>query len=241
MISPRSGTTTIISCGNASGTAMPPFFVSKGKQWNADLLKGKSPGAAAMMSDSGWCNSSIFKSYLEEHFMTYAQRPRSEDQKLLILYDGHKSHVCSPLIEWARDNNIILFVLPPHCSNILQPLEIGCFSPMKAKFNQKCQLFMRQNPSRTITRFDICEACKAYLKGLSPTNLISAGAIPLNRTVISVDMLEPSTIMMKGPDENCHLTDTLKDSSETETNDERVEQTQTVNQFFKTKQVMKRI
>ena len=27
VVSPRSGTTTIISCGNASGTAMPPFFV----------------------------------------------------------------------------------------------------------------------------------------------------------------------------------------------------------------------
>ena len=69
----------------------------------------------------------------------YAQQPRNEDQKLLILYDAHWSHVCSPVIEWARENNITLFILPPHCSHFLQPLDIGCFSPLKAKFNQECQ------------------------------------------------------------------------------------------------------
>ena len=54
-------------------------------------------------------------------------------------------------------------------------------------------------------------------------------------------MLAPSTIMIKGSEEDCHLTDTLRDNSEAETNDERVEQTQTVNQFFKTKRVLKPI
>ena len=31
---------------------------------------------------------------------------------VLILYDGHKSHGVLPLIEWAKHNYIILFVLP---------------------------------------------------------------------------------------------------------------------------------
>ena len=185
VVSPKNGTTTIISCGNAAGTAIPPFFVFKGKQMNEELLKGKSAGAAGVMSDSGWSNSVIFRNYLEDHFLTFAQRPRNEDQKLLILYDGNKSHVCNPVVEWARENNIILFVLPPHCSHLLQPLDIGCFSPLKAKFNQECQLFMRQNPGRALTRYDICElACKAYIKGLCPVNLISAfknaGILPLD-------------------------------------------------------------
>ena len=31
---------------------------------------------------------------------------------MLVLYDGHHSHIALALVEWACDNNIILFVLP---------------------------------------------------------------------------------------------------------------------------------
>ncbi len=30
------------------------------------------------------------------------------------------------------DNNIILFLLPPHSSHLLQPLDIGVFGPVKS-------------------------------------------------------------------------------------------------------------
>ena len=93
VVSPRSATTTIIACGNAMGTALPPFFIFKGKKLFDELLANKTPGTTAVMSDSGWSNSIIFKDYLEKHFMKYAQKPQESSQKMLILYDGHKSHV----------------------------------------------------------------------------------------------------------------------------------------------------
>ena len=66
VVSPRNGATTIISCGNAAGTVIPPFFVFKGKQMNEELLECKRAGAAAMMTDLGWSNS--VKCYF--HFFT---------------------------------------------------------------------------------------------------------------------------------------------------------------------------
>ena len=110
------------------------------------------------------------------------------------------------MVEWARKNNIILSVLPPHCSHLLQPLDIDCFSPLKAKFNQECQLFMHLNPGRALTRYDICElACKAYIKDLCPVNLISAlkkaGILLLDMTVICDDMIAPSTVTISKWDE----------------------------------------
>ena len=119
---------------------------------STDLLEGKTPGAAGLMSDLGWSNSDVFQTYLDEHFLKYAQKPLDPDQKMLILYDGHKSHVCKPVVDWAREHGVVLFVLPPHCSHILQPLDIGWFSPMKAKFNQECQLSMRQNPGPSCSK-----------------------------------------------------------------------------------------
>jgi len=101
-------TVTLIGCGSASGTAIPPFFSFPGKRMNGSFLAGKSPGAAATMNDSGWSNHAIFRQYLVEHFVKYA--PGKDNEKCLIVLDGHKSHVSVGWTGWARDHKIILFI-----------------------------------------------------------------------------------------------------------------------------------
>ncbi|KAL5006411.1 hypothetical protein ScPMuIL_015217, partial [Solemya velum] len=46
VVAGKSQTTTIIGCGSASGTAIPPFFVFAGKKWNNQLLEGGTPGCS---------------------------------------------------------------------------------------------------------------------------------------------------------------------------------------------------
>ena len=65
---------------------------------------------------------------MKERFLKFVQTRNGEP--IQVLYDGHRSHIGIDLIEWARENKI-LFVLPPHCSHILQPIEIGCFGPLQ--------------------------------------------------------------------------------------------------------------
>ena len=88
-------------------------------------MKGATPGAKGVMSDSGWSNSIIFRTYLEDHFMPHIRRGNYDNQPILLLYDGHTSHVSPQLIEWANSNNLILFVLPAHTSHLLQPLDVS--------------------------------------------------------------------------------------------------------------------
>ena len=47
---------------------------------------------------------------MKEHFLMYVKG--GEGQTILVLYDGHKSYISLNLIDWARDNSIIVFVLP---------------------------------------------------------------------------------------------------------------------------------
>ena len=100
--SPRSTTLTLIGCTNALGNSLPPFFVFKGKRYSEELLQGSTPGATGVMSDPGWSNKEIFQQYLNDHFLKYV-RP-SPTEKLLLLYDGHSSHISPTLIQWARGN-----------------------------------------------------------------------------------------------------------------------------------------
>jgi len=45
--------------------------------------------------------------------------------------DEQSSHITANVIAYCMDNMIDLLISPPHCSHILQPLDIGMFSPLK--------------------------------------------------------------------------------------------------------------
>ncbi|XP_052223865.1 uncharacterized protein LOC127839515 [Dreissena polymorpha] len=202
--SARTATTTVIGCGNALGAQIPPYFVFKGERMREELLEGRTPGAEGTVTPTGWSNREVFESYLQNHFLKYVQG-RDKDQPILVLYDGHKSHISLPLINWAKEHNIILFVLPAHTSHILQPLNVGCFGPYQRIFNSECHKFMRHNPSSRITRYNICSlACKAYTHALSPDNFKSAfqksGIFPFNPTAVDSAHFKPATVYKsKGP------------------------------------------
>lgn len=89
------------------------------------LIDNCTNGTSGSVSGSGWSNTELFHKY---HLIKYAQG-LTDDQPVLLIYDGHKSHVALSVIEWAKAHNIIL-VLPAHCSHILQPLDVGCFRPL---------------------------------------------------------------------------------------------------------------
>ena len=122
---------------------------------------------------------------------------RDANNQVLVLYDGHKSHVTLGLIEWAKENNIILFVLPPHCSHLLQPKDVSCYGPFENAWNAACHQHIRLSGGIAVTRYDVCRiASKVYTAALSPVNIQSAfkrcGIYPFNDTVISDNIIAPS-------------------------------------------------
>jgi len=114
---------TLIGCINAVGQQIPPYLVFPGKRMLPSLMDGATPGAQGTVSETGWSNTEVFEDYIKGHLTKYLPTRKSDDY-VLVLYDGHISHVSLSLILWAKQRNIILFVLPPHCSHILQPLDI---------------------------------------------------------------------------------------------------------------------
>lgn len=198
--SPRSSLVTIIGGGNAIGNHIPPYYVFAGKRWNDLFLDGAPPGASGEMSDNGWSNSQIFQNYLTKHFAKHAgitNDPNSE--KTLVLYDGHRSHISLPLVDWARKHNVILFVLPPHTSHITQPLDVAVFGPFKSMYNRECQLYLQRNPGVKITKYEVAKlSSRPYLKAMSADNLSSAfrksGIYPFSSHAIGDSIIAPSTI-----------------------------------------------
>ncbi|XP_052778555.1 uncharacterized protein LOC128215995 [Mya arenaria] len=192
----RGQTVTLIGCGSAAGVHVPPYYVFPGKRWNENLMDGATPGSAGTMSDSGWSNSSVFLKYLENHFLRHVN---TRDRPVLALFEVHKSHVNLTLANWGKQHNVVFFVLPPHTSHVTQPLDVGCFGPLKKFYYSECQIFMRKNPGMQLNRYNVAAISgKAYNKGVAAQNLISsfkrAGIYPMNRSQIPVTATAPSEI-----------------------------------------------
>ena len=195
----KSKTVTVIGGGNGVGHQVPPFFVFPGVRMQPALLDGASPGASGTVSPSGCSNTDIFFYYMKNHLQPILPF-RDADNPTLVLYDGHKSHVSLGLIQWAKENHIILFVLPPHCSHILQPIDVSCYGPFENAWNAALHQHLRV--SGGITRYDVCKiACKLYSQTLTSMNIQSAfktcGIFPFNDKVVTDSVVPPSLTFHK--------------------------------------------
>jgi len=90
----------------------------------------------------------------------------------------------------AREKNIVLLCLPPHCSHRLQPLDVSFMKPLMTFYSQEVQKWLRNHPGRIVTMFQIGERFgEAYLRAATMktarNSFQSTGIYPCNRNVFS--------------------------------------------------------
>ena len=176
---------TVIACCNAAGYAIPPTVVFDRKQIRQELTYGEIPGTTYAGSGNGWVNAEIFDSWLSKHFLAHAPSSRP----LLLLLDGHSSHFEPGALRLAAENGVIIFCLPPNTTHLTQPLDKGCFGPLKVYWKEECQTYLSKNPGKVVTRYQFSEIfAKAWAKGMMMKNIIggfkTTGVFPTNREAI---------------------------------------------------------
>ena len=58
------------------------------------------------------------------------------DHPLLLLFDGLLTHISAPVMEKALEQNIIVLKFPLHVTDVLQPLDVACFGPLKREWER---------------------------------------------------------------------------------------------------------
>ena len=105
----------------------------------------------------------------------------------MLILDGHVSHLSGKLIKAAQDNSVILLKLPAHVTDVLQPLDVTCFGPIKRRWqavlNQIGSLHGTRNALNKATFVD--ELCSVWMEYLNTRNVSSGfhatGIFPPNR------------------------------------------------------------
>lgn len=187
---------TIISCMNAAGHVLPPYIVFSGRRMARDLLMEGLPGTGGVVSNNGMANSRNFQRFLKDHFLSIV--PCSRDNPVLVLYDGHRPFVNMPIIDWAEQQFIVLYLLPPHATSAQQPKEDSAFQPFKAAYQRKCEEFLVDNVGRIVTRYDVCDlAGKAYRQVMTQEVIVPSfrdmGVVPYDPTVVSNEYPEDNS------------------------------------------------
>jgi hypothetical protein len=101
-------------------------------------------------------------------------KPTKEEPVLLIL-DGHSTHTKNfKLVQMARQNNVHIFVIPPHTSHRLQPLDVSFMFPLSSYYGQECKNWLRNNPGKAVTIHETGQLFgNAYQRTATTQNAIS--------------------------------------------------------------------
>jgi hypothetical protein len=126
---------TSIECINSCGWVLPPMLIFAGKvhisTWyqNAEIPRDW----VIALSDNGWTNDNLGLQWVRTVFDPITA-PRTVGTHRLLILDGHGSHGTPEFDAFCKEKNIITLCMPAHSSHLLQPLDVGCFSPLKSAY-----------------------------------------------------------------------------------------------------------
>ena len=110
---------------------------------------------------------------------------------VLLILDGHSTHMKNvELIDLARENNVHIICLPPHCTHRLHPLAVSFMKPLSCYYDEAARIWLRSHPGRVITIHQIALLFGgAYLKAATTITAVNGfrktGIVPFNPAVFN--------------------------------------------------------
>jgi hypothetical protein len=175
---------TVIECINAAGGALPPMIIFKGQNMNSGWLPPQTPPDWHFgVSENGWTSNILGLQWLIKVFEPQT-REKAAGQPRLLIADGHGSHIRADFIAHCMENDIDLLIMPPHCSHLLQPLDVGVFAAFKRAHSNETDATSRLSTQR-ISRLEWMEIfIRARAKAVKLDNILGgwrgAGLVPNN-------------------------------------------------------------
>lgn len=164
---------TVIEGVNSYGWAIPPMIIFEGKLHQAAWYEEIPHNWTIAVSENGWTNDKIGYTWLTELFEKHTRNRTIGKHRLLIL-DGHGSHATPDFDRFCTEHSIIPLYMPPHSSHLLQPLDVGCFSPLKRSYGKIVEDKMRLGINH-IDKLEFLDGYKQARKAVFSESNIRSG------------------------------------------------------------------
>lgn len=150
---------TVLEAGSADGKFLPPLILISGTKAtigrfrhlvdDVDCL----PGARVSITPNGYIDRNNFAYYIEHHFHPLT-KPTDPNEHRLLFMDGHDSHLTYRTLQFCYQHNIHVICYPGHSTHLLQPLDVGVFSPLANAYKQQSLEWSRTSFG---SRMKICD------------------------------------------------------------------------------------
>lgn len=188
---------TVLAAASASGQKLSPLIIYKGKNvWNQWMAPTENYDfeLAYAASSKGWMEGPIFLNYLERVLFPAL----GEERPVLIIFDGHSTHVSLDVIYLAIRHGITILKLPPHTSHLLQPLDVAVFKSFKCKWDAKLVAWQRHNVGTKMPKNVFAQTFADTWQETSPEVIQSGfrktGIHPFNGNIITEDMFDKNAL-----------------------------------------------
>jgi len=185
---------TVIQGVNALGWAIPPFIILAGQYHLANWYQecDLPPTWRIATTDNGWTTNEKGMDWIR-HFDFHTASRTKGTYRLLIL-DGHDSHHSEEFEAYCKGHNIITLCMPPHSSHLLQPLDVGCFGPLKKAYSRQIEQLMRMSITHISKLEFLCGFKEAFFASITEKNIqggfAGAGLVPYDpeRVISKLDV-----------------------------------------------------
>lgn len=191
---------TSIECINSTGWVLPPCIIFKGKVhikgWYQDMALPAN--WRIEVSENGWTTDQIGLQWLQKVFIP-ATTSRTTGRYRLLILNGHGSHLTPQFDQICSENNVIPLCMPAHSSHLLQPLDVGCFSPLKRAYGRLIEDKMRLGFNH-IDKLDFLEAYPQARTAIFSSENIKSGFSATGLTPLNPDqVLSQLNIRLRTP------------------------------------------
>jgi DDE superfamily endonuclease len=157
---------------NAIGWLIPPFFILKAKHHNQAWYHQNNKEWRIAVSNNSWTTNELGFAWLE-HFIRHTEACTVGGYRLLIL-DGHESHKSLAFQDLCEENKIITLCMPPYTSHILQPLDVGCFAPLKRAYKEEIRVLANCHINHIDKKAFLAAFTQVFDKAFSKDNILSS-------------------------------------------------------------------
>ena len=184
--------TTVMACVSAAGRALPPLIVFEAaKLWTNWKGTRDIPGTFYAVAEKGFMTAAVFSDFFCKFCEIVQERP------LLLIFDGHLSHLDISIVEKAIKERVVIIKLPAHTTDLLQPLDKCVFRPLKCLWEKRLIMWQRENQrSLAASKSEFVDLiCEIWHEALKSDNIISGfrttGIFPFNRDQYPISRLDP--------------------------------------------------
>jgi len=145
-------------------------------------------------------DSEVFCQWLENVFIQGVEA-RNVKKPVLLLIDGHSTHVTMKASDICLIHGVELYCLLEHASRVIQPLDLRLFSALKRNWKQAVRDFQSEHIGEYVTKTTFAGVFKQAWNASTTLEVAvkvfqEAGLFPLNPAAVTSSMkIEPCKIV----------------------------------------------